>query len=411
MAMILLRLKKISHPCLNQFKTLFLQLELKIRKMNKNITIIDKEYQKWIKDLSSRYRRSQIKAAVKVNQEMLAFYWSLGRDIVEMHVEDRWGEKVIDNISIDLKTVMPDVSGLTRRNIYYCKQFYLLYSDYNKIVPQVVAQNKEEIVPQVVAQIQKLLFSVPWGHHRLLIDKCLGNPKKALFYLQQTVSNGWSRDMLLNFLSTDLYERQGKALNNFTATLPSETSDLAKEITKDPYNFAFAGITGKYNERKLKDALLHNITKFLIELGTGFAYVGKEYRLQIEDKEKFVDLLFYNLKLSCYVVIEVKIGEFDFQDAGQLGGYVVACNHLLRKEGRDNPTIGLLICKEKNKTLAQYALESSSQPIAISDYELSKLYPEKVEGTMPTIEELETKLSVEDEGENSDSVNDDNKRE
>ena len=149
MAMILLRLKKISHPCLNQFKTLFLQLELKIRKMNKNITIIDKEYQKWIKDLSSRYRRSQIKAAVKVNQEMLAFYWSLGRDIVEMHVEDRWGEKVIDNISIDLKTVMPDVSGLTRRNIYYCKQFYLLYSDYNKIVPQVVAQNKEEIVPPV----------------------------------------------------------------------------------------------------------------------------------------------------------------------------------------------------------------------------------------------------------------------
>ena len=397
MAMILLRLKKISHPCLNQFKTLFLQLELKIRKMNKNITIIDKEY--------------QIKAAVKVNQEMLAFYWSLGRDIVEMHVEDRWGEKVIDNISIDLKTVMPDVSGLTRRNIYYCKQFYLLYSDYNKIVPQVVAQNKEEIVPQVVAQIQKLLFSVPWGHHRLLIDKCLGNPKKALFYLQQTVSNGWSRDMLLNFLSTDLYERQGKALNNFTATLPSETSDLAKEITKDPYNFAFAGITGKYNERKLKDALLHNITKFLIELGTGFAYVGKEYRLQIEDKEKFIDLLFYNLKLSCYVVIEVKIGEFDFQDAGQLGGYVVACNHLLRKKGRDNPTIGLLICKEKNKTLAQYALESSSQPIAISDYELSKLYPEKVEGTMPTIEELEAKLSVEDEGENSDSVNDDNKSE
>jgi len=141
------------------------------------------------------------------------------------------------------------------------------------------------------------------------------------------------------------------------------------------------------------------------------AYVGKEYRLQIEDKEKFIDLLFYNLKLSCYVVIEVKIGEFDFQDAGQLGGYVVACNHLLRKEGRDNPTIGLLICKEKNKTLAQYALESSSQPIAISDYELSKLYPEKVEGTMPTIEELEAKLSVEDEGENSDSVNDDNKSE
>ena len=379
--------------------------------MNKNITIIDKEYQKWIKDLSSRYRKSQIKAAVKVNQEMLAFYWSLGRDIVEMHVEDRWGESVVRNLSADLKKLNPEAHCFSKSNIYYMKKFYLYCVEIEHFVQQPIGQEDKQIVQQVVGQLRNDILSIPWGHHILIMSKVPGNPKKALFFIQQDLSNGWSRDMLLNFLSTDLYERQGKALNNFTATLPSETSDLAKEITKDPYNFAFAGITGKYNERKLKDALLHNITKFLIELGTGFAYVGKEYRLQIEDKEKFIDLLFYNLKLSCYVVIEVKIGEFDFQDAGQLGGYVVACNHLLRKKGRDNPTIGLLICKEKNKTLAQYALESSSQPIAISDYELSKLYPEKVEGTMPTIEELEAKLSVEDEGENSDSVNDDNKSE
>lgn len=379
--------------------------------MNKNITIIDKEYQKWIKDLSSRYRKSQIKAAVKVNQEMLAFYWSLGRDIVEMHVEDRWGESVVRNLSADLKKLNPEAHCFSKSNIYYMKKFYLYCVEIEHFVQQPIGQEDKQIVQQVVGQLRNDILSIPWGHHILIMSKVPGNPKKALFFIQQDLSNGWSRDMLLNFLSTDLYERQGKALNNFTATLPSETSDLAKEITKDPYNFAFAGITGKYNERKLKDALLHNITKFLIELGTGFAYVGKEYRLQIEDKEKFIDLLFYNLNLSCYVVIEVKIGEFDFQDAGQLGGYVVACNHLLRKEGRDNPTIGLLICKEKNKTLAQYALESSSQPIAISDYELSKLYPEKVEGTMPTIEELEAKLSVEDEGENLDSVNDDNKRE
>ena len=379
--------------------------------MNKNITIIDKEYQKWIKDLSSRYRKSQIKAAVKVNQEMLAFYWSLGRDIVEMHVEDRWGESVVRNLSADLKKLNPEAHCFSKSNIYYMKKFYLYCVEIEHFVQQPIGQEDKQIVQQVVGQLRNDILSIPWGHHILIMSKVPGNPKKALFFIQQDLSNGWSRDMLLNFLSTDLYERQGKALNNFTATLPSETSDLAKEITKDPYNFAFTGITGKYNERKLKDALLHNITKFLIELGTGFAYVGKEYRLQIEDKEKFIDLLFYNLKLSCYVVIEVKIGEFDFQDAGQLGGYVVACNHLLRKEGRDNPTIGLLICKEKNKTLAQYALESSSQPIAISDYELSKLYPEKVEGTMPTIEELEAKLSVEDEGENSDSVNDDNKSE
>lgn len=376
--------------------------------MNKNITIIDKEYQKWIKDLSSRYRKSQIKAAVKVNQEMLAFYWSLGRDIVEMHVEDRWGESVVRNLSADLKKLNPEAHCFSKSNIYYMKKFYLYCVEIEHFVQQPIGQEDKQIVQQVVGQLRNDILSIPWGHHILIMSKVPGNPKKALFFIQQDLSNGWSRDMLLNFLSTDLYERQGKALNNFTATLPSETSDLAKEITKDPYNFAFTGITGKYNERKLKDALLHNITKFLIELGTGFAYVGKEYRLQIEDKEKFIDLLFYNLNLSCYVVIEVKIGEFDFQDAGQLGGYVVACNHLLRKEGRDNPTIGLLICKEKNKTLAQYALESSSQPIAISDYELSKLYPEKVEGTMPTIEELEAKLSVEDEGENSDSGNDGN---
>lgn len=380
--------------------------------MDKNITIIDKDYQKWIKDLSSRYRKSQIKAAVKVNHEMLAFYWSLGHDIVEMHVEDRWGESVIKNISIDLRNKLSGATGLTQRNIYYCKQFYQLYEKVVQILPQAGAKNAgSEVLPQVGAKFKDDICLVPWGHHKLLIDKCFDAPDKALFYLQQTVSNGWSRDMLLNFISSNLYERQGKALNNFTATLPSETSDLAKEITKDPYNFAFTGITGKYNERKLKDALLHNITKFLIELGTGFAYVGKEYRLQIEDKEKFIDLLFYNLKLSCYVVIEVKIGEFDFQDAGQLGGYVVACNHLLRKEGRDNPTIGLLICKEKNKTLAQYALESSSQPIAISDYELSKLYPEKVEGTMPTIEELEARLSTEDNYESPDSTDREDKNE
>ena len=189
-----------------------------------------------------------------------------------------------------------------------------------------------------------------------------------------------------------LYERSGKAQTNFKSTLLNTDSDLAQDNKREPYNFSFTKLRGKYNERALKDALLTNITNFLLELGTGFAYVGKEYRLQIAEKEKFIDLLFYNLKLSCYVVVEVKIGEFDFADVGQLGGYVVACNHLLRKEGRDNPTIGLLICKQKSNTLAQYALESSSQPLGISEYELEKLYPEKVEGTMPSIKEIEAKL-------------------
>ena len=371
--------------------------------MSKELTIIDRDYTQWVEDLSVRYRQSQVKAAVKVNREMLKYYWELGRDIEEMHVEERWGESVIRNLSADLQRKNPNSTGLSVRNIYYCKRFYLLYRQYITIVPQVVAQLENEkmphavaqssgTVPQTVGQLKEMLFSIPWGHHRYLMDRYGTEPAKALFYVRKTMEEGWSRDVLLNFMDTGLYEREGKALTNFTRTLPDETSDLAQELTKDPYNFAFTGITKPYNERILKDALLGNISQFLLELGTGFAYVGKEYRLQIGQKEKFIDLLFYNLKLSCYVVIEVKIGEFDFQDLGQLSGYVVACNHILRKEGRDNPTIGLLICRQKDSLLAQYALEGSNLPLGISEYELSKLYPEKVEGTIPTIEEIEAKL-------------------
>ena len=378
-----------------------------------NLIHVSKEYQQWIQELSKRFRRSQIKASVKVNREMLAFYWELGRDIVARNAENTYGKGFYASLSQDLRHAIPDADGFSETSVRYAKRFYELYFQLIKNLPQVVEILDKENLPQVVeifasqnrpqvgddftakiaARLLNELFSIPWGHHRYIIDKCSSDPNKALFYVQQTIENGWSRDMLLNFLETDLYERSGKALSNFQYTLPTEESDLAQEITRDPYNFAFTGITGKYNERKLKDALLHNITQFLLELGTGFAYIGKEYRLQIEDKEKFIDLLFYNLNLSCYVVIEVKIGEFDFADAGQLGGYVVACNHLLRKEGRDNPTIGLLICKQKSNTLAQYALESSSQPLGISEYELQKLYPAKIEGTMPTIAEIENELN------------------
>ena len=370
--------------------------------MSKSINILDKDYIQWIKDLSSRYRRSQIKASVKVNQEMLQFYWELGKDIVEKKAESRWGSGFMKNLSRDLKEVNPDATCFSETNLLYMKNFYLLYQPYMTITPQVgeqftqqvVEQGENAITPQLVEQIQSDLFSVPWGHHRFIIDKLKEQPKKALFFVHQTVENGWSRDMLLNFMGTDLYERQGQALTNFKYTLPDEASDLAQELTKDPYDFAFTGITGKYNESLLKDKLLGNITQFLVELGTGFAYLGKEYRLQVGEREQFIDLLFYNLNLSCYVVIEVKIGKFEFADLGQLGGYVVACNHILKKEGRDNPTIGLLICKEKDRVQAQYALESSSQPLAISEYELEKFYPEKVEGTIPTIEEIEAKLSA-----------------
>ena len=396
------------------------------------IKILDQDYTKWIAELSSRYRRSQIKAAVKVNSEMLQYYWELGRDIVEKKAESRWGSGFMKNLSRDLRDLNPEATCFSETNLLYMKKFYLLYHSYTLNTPQIgdnldSAQitgddvsllrkntNAPQVVDnleskqntdgktlllgnntnnqQLVEKIKRDLFALPWGHHIRLIDRFFNVPDKALFFVHQTVLSGWSRNVLLNFIDTDLYERQGKALTNFKNTLPDETSDLAQELTKDPYNFAFTGITGKYNERLLKDALLNNITNFLIELGTGFAYVGKEYRIVSGERENFIDLLFYNLNLSCYVVIEVKIGQFEFADIGQIGGYVVTCNHTLRKEGRDNPTIGLLICKEKDRIQAQYALESSSQPIGISEFELEKFYPEKIEGTIPTIEEIERGL-------------------
>ncbi len=380
------------------------------------ITITDTSYTQWVEQLSQRYRQSQLKAAVKVNREMLRFYWSLGRDIVALKAEARWGSKFMKNLSRDLTHLMPDATCFSETNLKYMRYFYEMYSFLVEnsslplvnandricpqpgdemlvsISPQVGDQIPNAIWPQVVDKITEDIFAIPWGHHKLLIDKYKQSPKTALFYIRKTIKEGWSRDMLLNFISTNLYEREGKALTNFTNTLPEPMSDLANEITKDPYNFAFAGITGKYNEQQLKKALLKNITEFLLELGTGFSYVGKEYRLPIGTKEKFVDLLFFHIPLNCYVVIEVKTGEFDFPDTGQLTGYVVACNHIL-KQPHHNPTIGILVCKSKDNLLAQYSLEGSNQPIGISEYELEKLYPTKVEGMIPTIEEIEAKLS------------------
>lgn len=357
--------------------------------MNNTISIIDKDYKQWVKSLVVRYRQSQIKAAVKVNQELLRFYWELGKDIVERDAENHYGSRFYPSLSRDLRDAL-QTDGFSERNLRYMKSLYVLYNEYVGILPQVVAESDGQITPQVAAE----LFMVPWGHHRYIIDKCSANLEKALFFVHQTVENGWSRAMLLNWIDSGLYERQGKALTNFTLNLPAPDSDLAQEITKDPYSFAFTGIREKYNEKRLKESLLTNITNFLVELGAGFSYVGREYRLQIGEKEKFIDLLFYHLKLRCYVVVEVKIDDFDFPDVGQICGYIVACNHILKRPD-DNPTIGLLICKKKNGLLAKYSLESSSQPIAISSYELEQFYPVKVEGALPTIEEIEEKLNEE----------------
>jgi len=365
----------------------------------KNITIMDKDYKEWIRDLSARYKSCQIKAAIKVNSEMLRFYWSLGRDIVKYNLDNKYGSHFYSLSSKDLQSELPDVSGLSERNLHYMKDFYLLYSQNNSILPQVAAELGNENLPQVAAnfnctnvpQVAEQLFCIPWDHHRRIIDKCKGNPQKALFFVQKTIENNWSRAVLLNFLDTDLYERQGKAITNFRDKLPLAQGDLAQQITKDPYCFDFLTLRERYDEKELKDALMDNIQKFLLELGNGFAFVGREVRLMVGEKEKFMDMLFYNIKLHCYVVLEVKVEEFDFSNVGQLGGYIVAVNHQLKGKN-DNPTIGLLVCKYKDSVEAQYALEASSQPIGVSAYQLSKLIPEQFKSSLPSIEELENVL-------------------
>lgn len=326
----------------------------------------------------------QIKAATRVNQEMLRFYWSLGKDMVEMHAESRWGSKFYNNLSKDLASAMPEQKSFSPTNLKYMTYFYQLYS---QISPQTVDEIETEISPQLVDE----LCRVPWGHHRYIIDKCKGDVDKAIFYVRKTIENNWSRAVLLNWLDTNLYERQGKAITNFIMQLPEAQGDLANELTKDPYNFDFLTMTEGYNEKELKDALTNNIVKFLMELGSGFAFVGREYRLEVGKTEQFIDLLFYNIRLHCYVVIEVKTEKFKPSDIGQLGTYVVAVNHILKTEA-DNPTIGLLICKEKDEVLAQYAVESSGEPIGISEYELSKVYPADFKSSLPTIEEIEQQL-------------------
>lgn len=228
-----------------------------------------------------------------------------------------------------------------------------------------------------------------------MIDKCGKDREKASFYVQQTLVNNWSRAVLLNWLDTDLYERQGKAITNFTLTLPEPQSDLAQEMTRDPYNFDFLTIRARYDEKELKDALMDNVQRLLMELGSGFAFIGREYRLVVGSTEQFIDLLFYNYRLHCFVVVEVKVTDFDPRDMGQLGTYVAAVDGILRKEG-DQPTIGLLICKTKDNVLAQYAANVMNAPIGISEYQLNNLMKDEFKGTLPTIEELERELGGND---------------
>lgn len=354
----------------------------------------DDKYRNWILEVSKQFKQSQLKAAVKVNSEMLKFYWCLGRDIALMSKEAGYGSDFYNAISADLKDIFPDVKSFSTTNLKYMRYFYEMYPEATENHPQFVDDlSQTENRPQAVDDLE-MIFYIPWGHNRTIMDKCKGNQEKALFYVKKTMENNWSRAVLMNFLDTDLYERQGKAITNFSATLPDSQSELAQAITKDPYNFDFISIREKYNEKELKDALLDNIEKFLMELGSGFAYAGREVELNIGKTENFVDLLFYNYKLHCFVVVEVKIGEFQSEDMGQLGTYMVAVNHQIKGE-LDGSTLGLIICKSKDNIKAQYALEASSQPMGIAVYDINRFLPEDYRSSLPTIEEIEAELAAE----------------
>lgn len=356
----------------------------------------DEEYRAWIEDIGKRYKQSQIKSAVSVNQEMIQFYWSIGKDIVDKSAESRWGSGFFDNLSRDMRRILPGVSGLSSSNLRYMKKFYEQYSSpiISNTVEDMDSNTKLLNLPQLVGDLsEKELFSIPWGHHRVIIDKCKSDKRKSIFFVRKTILNNWSRSVLSNFLDTDLYERQGGAISNFEYTLPEPQSCLAQQLTRDPYHFDFVAVKENYNEKELKDALMDNITNFLMELGRGFAFVGREYKVPIDGTEEKIDLMFYHLHLHCYIVVEVKISPFSSRDIGQVGTYVNIVDDLVKTEA-DAKTIGLIICKSKNNVLAKYAVNSSKEPIGISEYQLSHLLPAEYRDSLPSIEEIESELKV-----------------
>ena len=381
--------------------------------MAENMTMAsNSDFKSWVSQLKQDIRSAQIRAAIKVNTELLRLYWRMGADICEKQKSASWGDGWLKELSRELMTEFPDMKGFSHRNLQYIRQWYLFYNQENTIVQQAVAQLEDVNVQQAVAKLdddmrqqtvaqisEDVFFSVPWGHHLYIISQCK-DVSRAVFYLKKTVENGWSRAVLLNYLDTNLYERQGKAVNNFNRLLANPQSELAAQTLKDPYNFDFLTLDGEYRERELEQALTHNVTRFLLELGTGFAFVGSQVSLQVGEDTVYPDLLFYHLELRCYVVVELKVTKFKGEHLGQLGVYVSAVNHI-KKKPTDNPTIGLLICKTKNNVMAQYAFETTTQPIGISEYQLSKLMPEHIQSQLPTIEDIEATLS--DNDDNADS--------
>lgn len=328
-------------------------------------------YVEFLNQIKRDIQQAQLRAALSVTHELNSLYWRVGKRLSEKVLEEGWGAKTVERISKDIISSFPNSYGFSYRNLYLMRQFAEGY-------PQGISET-------AVSQI-------PWGHNIVLLQK-LDSLQKRLWYAEQTLENGWSRNMLTIWIESDLYSRQGKAIHNFKKTLPEFQSDLAEQTLKDPYNFSFLTLDKKYREQELEQGLVDHIQKFLLELGQGFAFIGRQHRLEISGKEYWIDLLFYHLKLRCYVIVELKAAEFDPRDAGQMSFYLSAVDDLLRHP-EDRPTIGMILCKTKDRIVVEYALRDNFKPIGIASYETKILesLPDNLKGSLPTVEEIEAEF-------------------
>ena len=327
-------------------------------------------YAALLEEIKGRIRAAQVRASLAVNRELVSLYWQIGREILARQEDSGWGARVVERLAGDLRGEFPGMRGLSRTNLLYMRSFAEAYG-------------ADPVVQQLVGQI-------PWGHNTVLLDK-LRDRDERLWYAGQVVQHGWSRAVLLHQIDTGLHHRQGQAVTNFEQTLPAAHSAVAAELLKDPYHFQFLGLAPGVEERELERGLLLHLRDFLLELGVGFAFVGSQYHLEVGGQDYYLDLLFYHLRLRCHVVIELKIGAFRPEDAGKMNFYLSAVDDLLRHPD-DQPSIGLILCRERNRVIAEYALRGVEQPIGVSEYRLTERLPEQLRGSLPSAEELEREL-------------------
>ena len=358
--------------------------------MTSEITAPADGYGPWLGELKARFRQVQLKAAVAVNSAMLQFYWELGADMVVKQKQFAWGSGFVSQLSADLVREFPGARGFSKRNLELVRQWHLFWLD-----APVGKQPSALIAKQPVAQT----LCIPWGHNLAILAKCKQHDE-ALYYAQATQTYGWSRSVLVHQIESGLWQREGKAITNFEQTLPAAQSDLAVQMLKDPYKFDFLSLTKEHTERELETDLIAHITQFLLELGAGFAYIGRQVPLQVGEREFFLDLLFYHTRLHCHVVVELKTVDFEPEFAGKLNFYIKAVDEQLRGEG-DQPTIGLLLCKSKDRLVAEYALSDIQKPMGLSTYTLSHTLPEALRDKLPSIEAIERELGLDRDGDGS----------